>query len=95
MEQPVKTSGFIKIIILIVIVLVLLGYFGFDVKNILKSPVVIDNLNFVWDIVIDLWHKYLEAPVQFIWEKIVIELLWNNLTAILEKAKESGVMNPK
>lgn len=85
MEQAKKKSGFIKLIILIVIVLILLGYFGFNVENIINSSVVRGNLQYVWNIALNFWNTYLASTANYLWDKVVIDLFWNNLTALLNK----------
>lgn len=85
MEQTKKHAGFIKLIVLVVIVLILLGYFGFNVENILNSPLVKGNLNYVWGLTITFWNNYLSVPFTFIWDKIIVEIVWNNLVSIINK----------
>jgi hypothetical protein len=74
--------GFIKTIIVIIIALIILGWFGFDVESIIKSDKVQKNLNYVWDIVVRLWDNYLAGPVIFVWDKIVVGMLWESLQKI-------------
>lgn len=71
-----RSHGFIKLIILIVIGLVILGYFGLNIKDILASPVVKENLAYAWELAKTLWHNWLQAPAQWVFEHI-IKFLWN------------------
>jgi len=43
-----RKQGFIKLLILIVIGLVVLGYFGYDVRDIIRKPQVQENLHYAW-----------------------------------------------
>jgi len=71
-----KNKGFVKTIILVVIALIILGYFGYDIKDIINSEKVKGNLNYVWGFVKTFWNNYLEAPVMLVWDKFIIGVLW-------------------
>ena len=75
--MKIKQKGFIQLIIILVIVLIVLGYFGFNVQHIVQSPQVSDNLHYVWGLVVSAWEftvnvfdKFIIAPIVFIWEKM-------------------------
>ncbi|MFA5934506.1 MAG: hypothetical protein WC827_01310 [Candidatus Paceibacterota bacterium] len=78
-----EKKGFIKTIILIIVALIILGYFGFDVENIIKSERVQKNLNYVWDIVSKVWTLYLAAPVMFVWDKFFVGVVWKTIVSVL------------
>ncbi|MSU56023.1 MAG: hypothetical protein EXS51_01805 [Candidatus Taylorbacteria bacterium] len=69
--------GFIKTILLIVIALIVLGFFGYNLKEIVASPTVHDNLVYVWDIVAKLWNTLIATPA--LW-------MWNTLSGFLPKS---------
>ena len=71
-----KKQGLIKMIILIVIALIVLGYFGFDIKGIMSSSTVQGNLSYVWDFVKTFWNNYLAAPVVYVWDNLIIGVVW-------------------
>lgn len=75
-------KGFLKTIIIIVIALIILGWFGFDVKSIIESERVQRNLHYVWDIVVRIWDNYLAGPAIFVWDKVVVGMLWGSLQKI-------------
>ena len=77
-----EKKGFVRTIILIVVALVILGYFGFDVENIIKSEKVQNNLNYVWDMVVKVWNLYLATPVMFVWDKFFVGVLWKTIEPI-------------
>lgn len=78
-----ENKGFIKTVILIVIALIVLGYFGFDVENIIKSERVQGNLNYVWGMVAKFWNLYLAAPVIFVWDKFFVGVIWKTIVSLL------------
>ena len=57
-----NNKGLIKAIIVIIIALVVLGYFGFNVKDIINGPVVQENLHSAWSFVLNIWTNYLKEP---------------------------------
>ena len=69
-----QSGGFIKVILLIVIALVVLGFFGYDIREVFNSPAVRDNLAYAWDMLIRLWNTFLAEPALWLWDKIT-ELL--------------------
>ena len=77
-KKSYKTNnkGLIKAIIVIVIALIILGYFGFNVGDIINGPTVQANLHTAWDIVSKIWNNYLAGPVIYIWDKFVVGILW-------------------
>ena len=74
-------QGLITTIIVIVIALIILGYFGFNIKSIISGPTVQSNLNNTWDFVMKIWNNYLAGPVIYIWDKFVVGVLWKLIQA--------------
>lgn len=44
--------GLIDTVVLIVVALIILGYFKIDVREIVNTPVVKDNLHYAWELVV-------------------------------------------
>jgi hypothetical protein len=66
-----KTNGgFIKWVIIIVIALIILGYYGFDVREAIESPTTQSNLIYAKQVVSNIWHNYLRVPTLYIWSQI-------------------------
>ena len=74
-----NNKGFIKAVLLIVVALVVLGFFGYNLRTIVNSPTVHDNLAYVWGLVVKFWNAVLARPALWVWDHIVIDLLWNNM----------------
>jgi len=72
-------------IILIVVVLLVLSYFGYNLRSIVSAPNTQDNFSYVGGGIVDLWNGYLKVPFNFAWNTFV-DLIWDpaitNLTAI-------------
>ncbi len=52
-----RQQGLIGIILLIIIALIILGYFGFSARTIVESPQVQENLGYFWDMVKTLFNQ--------------------------------------
>jgi hypothetical protein len=70
-----KDQGLVRWIILIVIAVIILGYFGFNVRGAVNSPTTQDNLNFLKDTAVKIWDYVLRAPALWIWEVIILPLI--------------------
>ncbi len=85
-------TGFIKTILLIIIALIVLGYFGFDIRGIIESEQVQKNLFYVWSFVVSVWDNYLQKPIMYLWNDIFIELIWGTFVENLNQIKEADDM---
>ncbi|MEK9166157.1 MAG: hypothetical protein AAB846_00290 [Patescibacteria group bacterium] len=56
MKKINKSGGLVKMILLIVVGLVVLGYFGYNLRDIVNSPSVGENLAYAWDMVKRAWN---------------------------------------
>jgi len=82
-----KRGGFIQMIIIVVIALIALGFSGFDVKNIIESPLVQENLDYVWGLVKIVWDDYLSEPILYFWHNIFLELFWDSFVDNIDRIK--------
>ena len=69
-------KGLIKTVLIIVVALIVLGYFGFNITDIIKTPTVQANLNSAWGFVVNLWNTYLGGPFNYIWDHFIIGVVW-------------------
>ncbi|MEI7480447.1 MAG: hypothetical protein WCJ59_02355 [bacterium] len=72
-------SGIIKWIIIFVIALLILSYLGFDLKSTVESQTTQSNFGYVWGYTHAFWDKYLVGPASWIWNNIVIDIVWDKL----------------
>lgn len=73
-DLPTAQAGFIKTILIIVVALITLGFFGYNLRDITSSPVVQDNLVFVWELIVKIWNNFILTPVLWLWDKL--SALW-------------------
>ncbi len=71
-------GGFIRTIVIIVIAILIVSYFGINLRALVTSPTTQDNITYVTTGVINLWNNYLKAPVTYVWNEIFIKLIWNS-----------------
>lgn len=64
------SRGFVKTILLIVVGLIVLGFFGYNLKEIIDSPTVNENLTYVWGLVANTWNTFIAEPAVWRWNKI-------------------------
>jgi hypothetical protein len=75
----------IKYAILSVIFIIIISFFGFNLRDIIESPTTQNNLNYAWSGVVYVWDNFLKTPVVYIWEKIIKGILWQAFIHNLER----------
>jgi hypothetical protein len=70
-------NGLIKTILIIVIALLILAYFGLNLRSIVNSPTFQDNWALIRDFVVMIWNNYLRRPALYLWNEIFIKLIWS------------------
>ena len=79
-----KQGGFLNWIILILIILIILGYYGFDVKKAIEKPETRQNISYVTEKVVFIWDKYLKKPTTYLVKDILLDRV---ITPLLESIK--------
>lgn len=87
MSNLKQKQGFIKLIIIIIIAIIILSYFGFDLRSIVESPESQGNLGYVWGGIIYVWETWLVNPLTYLWNDVFIDLLWDNFIENMERIK--------
>lgn len=85
--------GFIKWVIIIVVALLVLSYFGFSLRSLIDSPVTQDNFQYVATSTVTVWDKYLKKPASYVWNDVFINLIWGPAIDNLTKMKNSEPTN--
>jgi hypothetical protein len=80
-----KKAGFIKTIVIIVIALLVLSYFGFNLRETVEDPTTQSNFSYVTGFVVNVWNNYLKRPAVYLWNDIFIELIWNTAVENLKR----------
>lgn len=80
-----KQKGLIRMIILVIIAIAILSWYGVDIKNFFSSELVQKNFSYVWNLIKVFWTKFLAIPANYLWG-IWIEYIWESFLRILQKS---------
>jgi len=85
-------KGFIRIraVILVILGILVLSFFSFDIQSFIEAPQTQSNLNYVWGGVIYVWEEYLENPLTYFWNNIFIDLLWNSFISNMQSIQSGN-----
>ncbi len=72
--------GFIRTVVFIVILIIIIGFFGFDLRSIIESDVVQNNLKYAWSGVVAFWENILREPTLYIWNNLFKNLIKEGFT---------------
>ena len=83
MTHTNQNRGIVKLIILIVVALLVLSYFGISLRALVNNPVTQDNISYTASTTVTVWDAYLKKPATYLWNEIFLALIWgpaiNNL----------------
>jgi len=79
--------GLVKWIVIVLIAVIVLSYFGFDLKAIIESEGTQNNLGYLWGLGVIVWNEYLSLPILYFWHNIFINLLWSSFVENMERIK--------
>ncbi|HEY9480786.1 MAG TPA: hypothetical protein VIR98_00965 [Candidatus Paceibacterota bacterium] len=65
----------IKYIILAVLGIIILSFFGYDLRAIIEAPTTQSNLNYAWSGVEKVWD-YVKGPVTYLYRNVFIGIIW-------------------
>lgn len=83
--------GFITIrnLVLVIIVLVILGLAGVNVEeDIAGNETVQENTSYVASGVSHVWNTYLAGPADFIWNDVIVGILWETFVQNMERLRD-------
>ena len=91
-----KSSGFIKLILAIVVVIVLLAYFKINLRDIWTAEItqtIWDLIKAVgekgWELILFLWDNFIREPALWVWQNVVLDWLWPLVSDWLAQQKTS------
>jgi hypothetical protein len=94
MKKLNKKSGFIQLILLIVVVVLVLSYFGISIKSVANSTTGQENFSFIGDILGKIWawmawvwSTYLVNAWHYFWNEIFVKYALQPMIANLDKIK--------
>jgi len=66
-------------IILVIVAILILSYFGFNLKDIAESDTSKSNFSYVWNFLSYIWKTFLVTPASYVWNVIVVGIFWELL----------------
>jgi len=75
-HSPAGNRGLIKAIIIIVVALLILSYFGISLRNLANSPTNQDNVSYIATTTVSVWDGYLKVPATYAWG-IFVNYIWD------------------
>lgn len=82
-----RNTGFIKLILIIIILIIALSYFNIDIRGVVEAPQTQQNLDYARGWAVFVWSEYLANPVLYFWNNIFINLLWESFVDNLARIK--------
>ncbi len=79
-----RQGGLVKLIILVIIAIAVLSYYGVDIKEFVTSPQVQKNFGYVGNFIKGIWSDYLASPAGKVWD-LWQGYVWTPLINILNK----------
>ncbi len=64
--------GLIKMILIIIVVLLVLAYFGLNIRSIVASPTFQDNWAYIQSAALFVWNNFLKVPFTYLWNLIIV-----------------------
>ena len=89
-KKSATSRGFIRTILLIIVALLVISYFGLNIRAIVNSPAGKDNFTYTQEIMINIWNNYLKGPSTYLWNDIFLDLIWVPAIENLQKIKDGG-----
>ena len=88
--------GLVRTIVIVLIALVILSYFGLNLRSIINSEAFQDNWDFLTGFLANIWSNYIKPAVIFVWERIIRPLIGGSGSEIIGIAAiVSATSSPK
>ncbi len=62
-------KGFVQLLILLLVVLIALSYFGIDLEQVFAKPLIRKNVVFTWNTAQRVWNDYIYDPISGLFNK--------------------------
>lgn len=77
-----------KLFVIFIILSMTLWYFHIDVRGFVDSHQGIKtSFEAVANFLVSLWHNYLSSAASYIWNDIMIDIVWKNIAPLFGKLK--------
>jgi len=90
---PTNRGSLLLWVLIIIVALLVLSYYGFSLRNLVNAPVTQDNFTYVATSTVSVWDKYLERPASYLWNDVFINLIWDPAIYNLTQMKNDQPTN--
>jgi len=78
-----KQEGLVRMIILIIIAIAVLSWYGVDIKAFFTSEQFQKNIGYIWNFISDAWTNYLAEPAAKVWG-IWVQYIWTPFIGMIK-----------
>ena len=75
--------GFIRTILLIIVILLVISYFGINLRQLVSSPTTQDNMSYAWSTVMYIWDSFLKVPATALWN-FFMQYVWTSAVSSIQ-----------
>jgi len=79
-----KNRGFIKLIVIFILIIATLSYFKIDISAVIESPPV----QAIWSFIQTLWANFISPLVTYVWDNILRDFIFENVVDFFQQAEE-------
>ena len=79
-----QQSGFIKTIVIFILVIATLAYFNIDISKIIESKPV----QAIWSFTQTVWTNFIAPSAEYIWNNILHDFIYENVVDFFTQAEE-------
>lgn len=72
-----KQGGFLRMVVIVIVTILILVYWGEDIKKFLETDQAKQIAKKIIVIMRDIWAGYIKVPLALIWDKVVVDIIWN------------------
>ncbi len=83
-KRQQKQGGFIKMIVILILVIATLAYFNIDISKIIESKPV----QAIWSFTQTVWTNFVAPAGEYIWNTILRDFIFENVVDFFQTAEE-------
>ncbi len=84
-KKHLQQGGFIKMIVIFILVIATLAYFNISISAIVESKPV----QVIWSFTQTVWTNFVAPSVEYLWNNILRDFIFNNVVDFFTKAEVS------
>ena len=75
-----SNRGLVKMLVVILIALLILAYFGLNLRSIVSSPTFQDNWSYITNGLAYIWNTFLKGAFEYLWNHIIVPIVAKNVS---------------